>query len=776
MSYEIPASLPGEIDELESLIAKYRTGALDAASLKARRVPFGCYEQRKDGTYMVRVRTTGGALTPTQLRALAVVCDKYGSDTIHITTRQEFQVHEVSIENVIAVMRELLSAGLSSRGGGGNTVRNIMISPDAGVSPEEVFDPSPYAFALTSRLISEADSWVLPRKFKITFSNSGKDTAYAQFNDLGFVAKIKDGVKGFKVYVAGGMGSKPEVAHLLHAFIPWSDTYIVAEAAKRVFDKHGNRKNKHAARLRFLWNQLGEARFRELYQSQLEEVFRQQPAAFTVEKDDTPLTTPSITPVEVQTPEFETWKLRYTTVQRQPGLCSVLIPVFLGNLRTKDAIALSDFLAGFGTDVVRATFGQNLRLRNIPEAYLGNVYQLVSAFSELSSAPALLANSIACTGADTCKLGICLSKGALRAIARKLTQSGLDLDQLADFKINLSGCPNTCGQHMLADLGFYGQVARKDQLMLPAYGVVAGAVVGDGKAHLAKHIDRISSRDLPDFVVDLLKIYLEKRSRFATFDEYVAGEGAQDIRSICDRYREIPKFEDDKNYYFDWGADAAFSLVGKGLGECSAGLFDLIEVDQKRIHELEKKLSGDLSEEDRVDALYQITLSSARMLLVTRGIEANSDTAIFANFSKHFIEAGLVDARFQKIINAAQSNDLEALRADAADIFALAQEIKELYTSMDNSLRFPAETASKTECAASSVVYKERDYRGVACPMNFIKLKLNLAKMQKGERVRVLLDDGAPIENVPRSVAQEGHKVLEQTKVGDHWAVLIEKA
>jgi sulfite reductase (ferredoxin) len=777
MSYEIPASLPGEIDELESLIAKYRTGALDAASLKARRVPFGCYEQRRDGTYMVRVRTTGGALTPAQLRALAVVCDKYGSDTIHITTRQEFQVHEVSIENVIAVMRELLSAGLSSRGGGGNTVRNIMISPDAGVSPEEVFDPSPYAFALTSRLLAEGDSWLLPRKFKITFSNSGKDTAYAQFNDLGFVAKIKDGVKGFKVYVAGGMGSKPEVAHLLHEFIPWTDTYVVTEAAKRVFDKHGNRKNKHAARLRFLWNQLGEAHFRGLYQNELEEVRRQQPAAFTVDENDTLLTTPSLAPVEVETPEFETWKRRYTTVQRQPGLYSVLIPVFLGNLRTKDAIALSDFLAGFGTDVVRATFGQNLRLRNIPEAYLGNVHELVSAFSELSSAPALLANSIACTGADTCKLGICLSKGALRAIEHKLAQSGLDLDQLADFKINLSGCPNTCGQHMLADLGFYGQVARKGQLMFPAYGVVAGAVVGDGTARLAKYMDRISSRNLPDFVVDLLRIYLEKKSRFTSFDEYIAGEGAQDIRSICDRYREIPEFDKDTTYYYDWGAAAVFSLVGKGLGECSAGLFDLIEVDMKQIQALEQKLSGGLSGEERDSALYQLALSSARMLLVTRGIEAHSDTAIFASFSKHFIEAGLIDARFQGVINAAQCNDLEALRASAPGILALAQEILDLYASMDNSLRFPAETASKADrAAASSAVYDERDYRGVACPSNFVKLKLNLAKMQKGQRIRVLLDDGAPVESVPRSVAQEGHKVLEQTKVGDHWAVLIEKA
>jgi sulfite reductase (ferredoxin) len=165
------------------------------------------------------------------------------------------------------------------------------------------------------------------------------------------------------------------------------------------------------------------------------------------------------------------------------------------------------------------------------------------------------------------------------------------------------------------------------------------------------------------------------------------------------------------------------------------------------------------------------------MLLVTRGIEAHSDMAIFASFSMHFIKAGLVDARFQSVINAAQSKDLDALRDGAADVLALAQAIKALYTSMDNSLRFPAETALKAGlAAASSPVPVERDYRGVACPMNFVKLKLDLARMQKGQTVRVLLDDGPPIENVPRSAAQEGHKVLEQSKTGNHWTVVIEKA
>ncbi len=777
MFYDIPATLPGELDELESYIGKYGRGELDAASLKARRVPFGCYEQRKDGTYMVRIRTTGGALTPAQLQVIGSLSQQYGSEAIHITTRQEFQIHDVALENVVPVMRALCAAGLSTRGGGGNTVRNIMISPDAGVSNDEVFDPSPYAFALTSRLISEPDSWVLPRKFKITFSNSEKDTAYAQFNDLGLITKIQNGVLGFKVYVAGGMGSKPEVAHLLHEFIPAADLFVVAEAAKRLFDKHGNRKNKNAARLRFLWNQLGEVRFRELYEQEVQDVRRQNPPALVPVEIAEEAIAPSIEPMEFSTPEFDIWRRRYCKQQHQPGLYSVLVPAFLGNVKNHDTITLASLLKQFGNDVVRATFGQNLRLRNIPQAYLGNVYAVAKQISELASAPALLANSIACTGADTCKLGICLPKGALRAVTRKLTQSGLDLDELADFRINLSGCPNTCGQHMIADLGFYGKVGRKGQQMFPAYGVVAGAKLLDADARLALHLDRVSARDLPDFVVGVLRTWIAKKSRFASFAEYIDAEGAGDIRTIADRYREVPDFEDDKNHYFDWDANEVFSLVGKGVGECSAGLFDLIEVDLKQIELLRQKLQATLNESETNDALYGIVLCASRMLLVTRGIEAPSDSAVFSNFIKHFIEAGLVSERFKAIVESAQQQSFSTLGTSSSQVLALAEAVKDLYASMDNSLRFPGEKTTTVKAPVEPAkIIAERDYRGVACPMNFVKVKLDLARMKAGEHVKVLLDDGPPIENVPRSVAQEGHTVLEQKKVGDHWAIVIEKS
>jgi sulfite reductase (ferredoxin) len=693
MSYQIPANLASEVEELDIYIKRHIAGELDAATLKVRRVPFGCYEQRRDGSYMVRIRTTGGALTPAQLQAMAVIADRYGSNSIHITTRQEFQIHDIALGNVVQSMRELLEFGLAARGGGGNTVRNILLSPGAGVDPDEVFDPSPYAFALTTRLIAESDSWLLPRKFKIAFANSPADTAYARFNDLGFIAELRDGQPGFRVSVAGGLGTKPQVGHLLHEFIPAEDVYAVTTAVKRLFDQYGNRKNRNAARLRFLWNSLGEERFRQLCEEQLQLVRAEGVAPLALEAVPAEAAAPALMPGHDDSPEFHQWRQRYVEPQKQPGLFSVLVPIFLGNISTEDATRLARFLAPFGGDVLRATFGQNLRLRNIPEALLPNVFEVVREIGELASAPRLLGNSIACTGADTCRLGICRPKGALAAVVDTLYVSTLDLNRIPDFRLNLSGCPNTCGQHMLADLGFYGNVARRGQQMFPAYAVVAGARVAEGAARLALPIDRVSARDLPRFVEDVLKLWIDKRHLHANFADYIDAEGTQDIRAVADRYRSIPAPEADRSYYCDWASDEMFSLAGKSAGECSAGLFDLIEVDLKQAKRLREQMNAaePQSREETEGALASIALCSARALLITRGIEAATDAAVFENFRRHFLESGLIDSTFEPVIAAAQQAD--ALEPIRNQVFTLLDAVDALYRSMDNSLRFTAEPA-----------------------------------------------------------------------------------
>jgi sulfite reductase (ferredoxin) len=538
MFYKIPDDLTAELEELDSDIKRFQNGEIDAETLKVRRVPFGCYEQRKDGTFMVRARATGGALTPSQLRTIAELSARYGSAAIHITTRQEFQIHDVALDDVLPILRALQQARLPTLGGGGNMVRNIIVSPDAGTASDEVFDPSPYAFALTSRLIAEPRSWLLRRKYKMAFSNSAADTAYAQFNDLGFIAKLRDGEKGFRVYVAGGLGFKPEVGRLLHDFIPAGDVYLVASAVERLFDQCDNRKGHHAARLRFVWNTLGEERFRQLYKEQLQLLREENPAPFVIEEIPEPKALLAFAPVKDQSPEFDDWCERYVEAQRQPGLVSVLVPVFLGNLKNEDALRLADFLEPFGDQVLRASIGQNLRIRNLPRSYLGNVYHLLREFAGLASKPRLLGNSIACTGADTCRLGICLSKDALTAVVEALANSGLDLDQIPGFRLNLSGCPNTCGQNALADLGFSGYAGRKEQQTYPAYVVVAGAEIGDGKARLARQIDKVKASDLPRFVCEVIELWLDKKEGYSSFAAFIDGEGTEQIRAIAGRFRE----------------------------------------------------------------------------------------------------------------------------------------------------------------------------------------------------------------------------------------------
>jgi len=368
----------------------------------------------------------------------------------------------------------------------------------------------------------------------------------------------------------------------------------------------------------------------------------------------------------------------------------VRIPIFLGNLENEKAIRLAEFLSSFGNHVLRASLGQNLRLRNIPKRYLANVFHLVREISALSSRPSLVGNSIACTGADTCRLGICLSKGALTATAERLTASNLDLDSVAGFKLNISGCPNTCGQHMLADLGFYGNVGRTKQHVFPAYMVVAGAEIGEGKARLARPIDRVSARDLPEFVHEVLKLWIAKKSTYSAFAQYVEAEGENEIREIAAHFRAIPAYSDDASYYRDWGTTETFSLVGRGVGECSAGLFDLIEVDLNTARRIREELrTRDLQNEG---VLYEIALRSARALLITRGIEAATDAAVFKNFAQHFIQTGLIDKRFAFVIEFAHQKNLEELVRREDDIFELLNAVEALYRSMDNSLRFPAET------------------------------------------------------------------------------------
>ena len=776
LQYIIPESLNGEIDELETLIAQYQSQKINTVQLKAHRVPFGVYEQRVKGTFMVRIRCAAGIITPVQLRRAAQLSAQYGLGRLHLTTRQELQIHDVALESLVTVIRSLAAVGLSTRGGGGNTVRNITASADSGIAPSEVFDVTPHAVELTSRLIALGDSWLLPRKYKIAFSNSDADTAFATVNDLGFVARIKEGQRGFAVFVAGGMGRKPEPAHLLYDFAPESDVFIIAEALKRLFSKYGNRRNRHAARLRFVWNTLGRERFVELFEQEKAALSAQNPAPFVVSaKAEFPgaqVHDVSNNPASTQ-PEFKLWQRRFVTAHSQSGLCAVTLPISLGDITAENALALAEFLEPIGEETIRLTHDQNFALRTIPVTRIDDLYVLSGKISQLVNQPACVGKAVSCAGASTCQLGICLSRGALSAILDELKKSSIDLDRLPDFRMHVSGCANSCGQHGIAHLGFFGKARHHDGHSYPVYNIVAGARLdGSGGLKLADLVGEISARQLPNLVRDFLGRYVEKQSVYSSYHEFLDKEGVGYLKELSVRYGQIPAYEQDPLFYRDFGKESDFTLEGRGGGECAAGLFDLIDIDMAQLRTLRESFEKCDDSVKKNEFAHALAIVSMRALLIAKGAQASDDTSVPRLFEEHFVNGKLVPASFGSVVQSLQSGEKD-LSPIFDQIVGLSQKIEQLHASLDDTLQFHPEAV--TPVVPEIVPDLHKDFRGVGCPMNFVKTKVALSQIQNGQVLEILLDDGAPIENVPGSVAAEGHTVLSRVQVAHHWQVRIKK-
>ena len=777
--YESSPTLDKEHEVFEKDIADFKSGALDPIKFKAFRVAHGVYEQRQPDTYMIRIRCAAGGITPTQLKKASEIAEQYGSGEVHFTTRQEIQVHDVRIDGVMPTIRGLLEVGLSTKGGGGNTIRNILTPPDSGISPGDEFDVDPYAVALTTRMINEDDSWNLPRKFKINFSTNAEDTAFTQATCLGFVAKIKDGQKGFEVYTAGGMGAKPMVGHQLLDFIPDTQVYHVTRALKIMFDKNGNRRSKYSSRIKFLWKKLDRDEFLRLFNEEYDKI--KDDASLNLELPDMEnkaVDSIDLVPETVDTDAFEKWKQRYAAPQIQEGLYSIKLPLQLGDLIREDGKTLTEFLMHFGDNCIRCDRAQNIRLRNIPEAFLGNAYLVITRLKQtlVDHAP-FIGNMINCTGAQTCKLGICLPRGLSTAIRDQLSTTDLDLDAIPEFRLNMSGCPNTCGMHHIADLGFFGKVGRNDGNMYPSYNVLAGAQTGAGKTKYAERHGEVAAHYIPNFVNDFLGVYIDakKSKKYTDYQSFLSGEGIELIKTLCGKYKDVPTLEEDDSFYTDFGAKNRLSLDEIGTAECSAGLFDMLDLDKKMIKKFKKALGEDGA--DQADLTSKILFHSSRMLLVTRGLDAKTDDMAYQYFEKHFITTGLVDEKFKPLMALALANDSAEILNHQALVLELADAVNALYDNMDDSLRFKTPTGDViVEEDTKKDAGLEKDFRGVACPMNFVKTKLVLETMASGDRLTVLLDDGAPIQNVPNSVELEGHKVLAKTQVESHWEVLIQKA
>ena len=820
--YRIPSTLNGDLDYTQSLIDQFKAGEIQAGQLKSNRVPMGIYEQRKNQHYMLRLRCAGGLVTPEQLAKIAFVGHQLSTSHLHVTTRQEIQIHNVDIEDAIPALKKLEKVGISSAGGGGNTVRNMMVDDRSGLTADEEFDVYPYVEELTSRLIAEKDSFTMPRKYKVAIDTSVATANYSYIADLGLQARIKDGQRGFRVLIAGSAASNAHTGWEVFDFLPEKDLYRAAKALKNWFHKYGNRRNRHKARMRYVFYKYGTEEAKRLYLEEFEKL--KKDGSIDFEAPALPLEhhKPNFPPLKAPT-DFETWKRRYAHKQTnaeglKENLWYAYIPLRHGNNSTDFFAEVAEYLGNYGNDVIRFTKKEQIQVRNIPEEYLTNIYAFFKKLGVYQiDYPVVVTNLTCCTGADTCRLGICLPKGAINGIAKQLLNSDLNLDAIPDFELRMNGCTNICALATWGDLGFSGRVGRVGDDPYPAYTIWLPV---KGKHEIDLQQGYIAAKKIPAFVEDYLRDVIAEQANYADYYDYVAKRGVNIVKDLIAKYKEVAPYSEEPDTFFDFGDDEKFSLIKYGKAECSAGLFDIIEIDQDTIREKRKEVEQLLSDGKQNTGkieklLHDIVFSENRMLLVTRGLDPRTDEDVYNGFEKEFIAAGIIPQKFKVLTDKARNS--ASLIEQKPLIDELADLLNDLYQNMDDSLQFklptektpveqvveeknaeekapaeqvseekapaeqvseekaPAEKASAAEETETIVPDVKKDFRGVMCPMNFVKTKIALTPMQSGQILEILLDDGAPIENVPGSVKNEGHTILSTEKVENYWKVLIKK-
>jgi sulfite reductase (ferredoxin) len=587
----IPTEVAAEIEEFERRARAFRMGEEDEESFKPYRLARGIYGQRQPGYQMVRVKIPHGRLTGEQLDALAEFSERFceegeypgggGRGMGHVTTRQDVQFHFVPLARVPEAMRHLARAGLTTREACYNTVRNVTGCPLAGACGTEAFDITPYAQAATELFLRNPICQNLPRKFKIAFSGCAGDCALGAVHDIGAVAGMRDGKRGFKVWVGGGLGNSPRPATLLYEFVPVRRFYAVLEAVIRIFDAEGPRTNRNRARIKFMFDRTHTA---ESFRARVEAEVASLPADAwchrisaqlpeRVEREqarrDTVAPQAAIGLASVaRGVRFARWRATNVTPHRREGYGLVTLRLPLGDISADQLRVVGVAARRWSGNEVRASIGQNLVLRDVRLGDLGDLHDYLAPHGLAESEARGIRDVVTCPGADTCNLGITSSRGLGRALSRWLDDNRLhDLPEFAGASIRASGCPNSCSQHGVATVGLYGNSKHVGEDPVPHYMLMLGGGVDDRGARIAETVMRIPARRVPIALERLVAQYREERTPGELFKSWVerADRAAVKARLADLALSDAPSAEE----VVDWDQETAFT--GKtGEGECAA--------------------------------------------------------------------------------------------------------------------------------------------------------------------------------------------------------------
>ncbi|MCU0416159.1 MAG: nitrite/sulfite reductase [Cytophagaceae bacterium] len=642
-----------DIQELDSKIKAFRNNTLDSEKFRSFRLTRGVYGQRQEGVQMIRIKLPYGKVTPEQLLRIADISDKYASGNLHLTTRQDIQIHFVKLENAPLVWNELEEVGVTLREACGNTVRNITASYTAGIDPTEPFDVTPYAHALFEYFLRNPICQEMGRKFKIAFSSSEEDTAFGYMHDLGFLPKVKleDGkeIRGFKVYVAGGLGAQPFLAHEAFDFLPENKIIPFTTAVIRVFDRYGERSKRHKARLKYLVNGIGMEAFMQLVQKEWTVL-----SEATIEIDRTKVDTillPSSVPNEGAVPvdpvKFDLWVKTNVFEQKQKGYYGVQLRQPLGDLASDKARIFAAIVQKYASPDIRITVNQGWLLKFVNQTSLPALFNELNTIGLAEPGFDSTTDITACPGTDTCNLGIASSTGLTEALEKMMKEEFPDIIFNKNIKIKISGCMNACGQHTIGNIGFHGMSIKKGTQVLPAMQVMlGGGLEPDGIGSLADKVIKLPTKRCPDAVKHILLDYENNALEGEYFNAYYRRQVAVDKMYFYKMLKPLSELETIvAEDFVDWGHSEAY-VTEVGVGECAGVVVDLIST---LLFEAEEKLQWTLriaakgNYTDAAYAAYATFVCGAKALLTGEGVACNTQMAMIQDFQKHLVDTGKFD-------------------------------------------------------------------------------------------------------------------------------------
>ena len=650
-----------DIIDLERKIALFRDGKIDDERFRSLRLARGVYGQRQEGVQMIRIKLPFGKVTSEQLLRITKVSDEYSTGRLHITTRQDIQIHYVSLDKTPQLWAELEKDDVTLREACGNTVRNITASETAGIDLEEPFDVSPYAHAMFQFFLRNPVCQEMGRKFKISFSSSDKDTALSYLHDLGFIPRIVNGERGFKVMLGGGLGSQPHHAELLSEFIPVNQIIPTTEGVLRIFDRYGERAKRLKARMKFLIKDIGRDEFLKLVDEEKKALSHQ-----TVEIDTTAFDAEIPAPLQEapkvvieDTAAFEAWKKSNVIAQKQAGYVAIGIKVLLGDFYTDKARLLADLIKNYAANELRFSLRQDILIRHVKEENLPFFYQELAKLDFVALGYNTISDITACPGTDTCNLGIASSTGIAVELERVLETEYPQYSNNQEITIKISGCMNACGQHNMAEIGFQGMSINSGKLVAPALQVLlGGGNLGNGSGRFSDKVIKIPSRRGPDALRFILNDF-EANGNGESFLNYYDAKGEKYFYEFLKPLADLTNLTEAD--FIDWGnADNYVKAVG--VGECAGVVIDLVAT---LIFEAKDKMTfaqEALEEGKWADAIYLAYagfVNGAKALLLAENQKTNHHAGIVDLFDTVFVESNKIelDSTFKELVYQIKENE-----------------------------------------------------------------------------------------------------------------------